>query len=56
MIRLEKRDAADIATVRDISLRDDQVMACFKVDAAYADGYGFCTVGGTGLCTFLIDA
>lgn len=35
---------------------NDQVVGCFKIDIAYADGYDFCTGGSIGLRTFLIDA
>ncbi|MBT2774309.1 GNAT family N-acetyltransferase [Halomonas sp. ISL-60] len=84
MIKLEKLNAADIAEVRNIAVRDDQlkfvgtakefladsneathlhvikhndqVVGCFKIDIAYADGYDFCTEGSIGLRAFIIDA
>ncbi|MDQ7733030.1 GNAT family protein [Halomonas sp. SpR1] len=84
MIKLEKLNAADIAVVRNIAVRDDQLkfvgtakefladsneathlhvikhndqmVGCFKIDIAYADGYDFCTEGSIGLRAFIIDA
>lgn len=44
------------ATHLHVIKHNDQVVGCFKIDIAYADGYDFCTEGSIGLRAFLIDA
>ncbi|QNI03372.1 GNAT family N-acetyltransferase [Halomonas sp. SH5A2] len=48
----DRNEAAHLHVIK----HNDQVVGCFKIDIAYADGYDFCAKGSIGLRTFIIDA